>query len=87
MSWALPGSYLLLLLGKIALMYPEFHFNYKFDLQFWELSCDTLIFEKTYAQIPPPPYSRSEKTKIPLNAITMKIYVICLRLYSLNSTK
>ena len=36
-------------------MYPDFHFNYKFDPQFWEIQCDTPTFEKTYAQIPSSP--------------------------------
>ena len=57
-------------------MYPDFHFNYKFDSWFWEIQCDTLTFEKTYAQIPSPPYSRSGKTKIPLNAIAVKICTV-----------
>ena len=33
-------------LGKITLMYLNFHFNYKFDPQFWEIQCNTLIFRK-----------------------------------------
>ena len=36
-------------------MYYDFHFNYKFNPQFWEIQCDTLIIKKTYAQIPSPP--------------------------------
>ena len=57
-------------------MYPDFHFNYKFDLRFWKIQCDIITFEKMYAQIPSPPYSRSEKTKIPLNATAMKICTV-----------
>ena len=38
--------------------------------------------KKTYAQIPSPPYSRSEKTEIPLNATVVKICAICFRSYS-----
>ena len=57
-------------------MYSDFHFNYKVDPQFWEIQCDTLTFEKMYAQIPSPPYSRSKKTKIPLNATTTKICTV-----------
>ena len=34
------------------------------------------IFEKTYAQISSPPYSRSEKAEIPLNAIAVKICIV-----------
>ena len=44
-----------ILKGKIIPMHSDFHFNYKFDLRFWEIQCDTLIFEKMYAQIPSPP--------------------------------
>ena len=32
-------------------MYLDFHFNYKFDHRVWEMQCDTLTFEKKYAQI------------------------------------
>ena len=42
----------LIFLEKIIPMYLDFYFNYKFDIRFWETQCDTLIFEKTYAQIP-----------------------------------
>ena len=48
--------------GKITSMYHDFHFNFKFDLRFWEIQYDTLTFEKTYAQIPLLP----ENPKMPL---------------------
>ena len=43
-------------------MYFDFHFNYKFNLKFWEIQCDTLTFEKTYVHI----FSPLENSKIPL---------------------
>ena len=52
----------LLLLGKITPMYHDFYFNYKFDIRFWEMQCDTLTFEKMYTEIPSPP----KNLKIPL---------------------
>ena len=36
------------IIRKITPMQHDFHFNYKFDSQFWEIQCDILTFEKTY---------------------------------------